>query len=191
MSFGDLSDLYAKEGWGRKISQEEAFEIARKSEEEGLVLMPGNAKNMTFMCSCCGDCCGMLFGMKQFPKPAEVVASNYYAQVDTELCKGWGTCFKRCPIDAVKVEDKLASINLARCIGCGLCVPTCTENAISLVKKSKETVPPATEEDYYDSIMAYKQSLGGKMRNYILKTFLRIVSRLSKLKRPAPAITPE
>jgi ferredoxin len=108
-----------------------------------------------------------------------------------ELCKGWGTCVKRCPIDAVKVEDKLASINLARCIGCGLCVPTCTENAISLVKKSKETVPPATEEDYYDSIMAYKQSLGGKMRNYVLKTFLRIVSRLSKLKRRAPGITPE
>lgn len=183
MSFGDLSDLYAKEGWGRKISQEEAFEIARKSEEEGLVLMSGNAKETTFVCACCGDCCGMLFMMKQFPKPAEVVGSNYYAQVDTELYKGSETCVTRCPIEAVKVEEKLSSVNLARCIGFGLCVPTCPENAISLVKKSKETVPPATEEDLYDAIMAYKQTLRGKMRNYFLKTFLRVVSRLSNLKR--------
>jgi NAD-dependent dihydropyrimidine dehydrogenase PreA subunit len=182
MSFGDLSDMYVQEGWGRKISQEEAFEIARKSEEEGLVLMPGNAKRATFMCACCADCCGMMFMMKQFPKPAEVVGSNYYVQVDTELCKGWGTCVTRCPIDAVKVENKKASINLSRCIGCGLCVPSCNENAIRLIKKSKEIEPPETEEDYYDSIMAYKQTFRGKIKNSIMKTILRVLTRLSKLK---------
>jgi len=158
MSFGDLADLYAKEGWGRKISQEEAFEIARKNEEEGLVLQPGNEQEPAFMCACCRDCCGVLGPMKSFPRPADIVASNYYAQVNTELCKGHGTCVERCPMGAVKVDDKLSSIDLARCIGCGLCVPTCPENAIRLVKKAKETVPPETEEELNDTIMALKKS---------------------------------
>ncbi len=180
MSMGYLADLYAREGWGRKISQAEALEIARKNEEEGLVLMPGNAKETTFMCACCDDCCGMLGMMKNFPKPAEVVGSNYYVEVDKERCKGTGTCVTRCPLDAVEVKDKLSIVDLARCIGCGLCVPTCPENAIRLVQKAKEVEPPKTEEDLYDAVGAYKQSFKGKVRNSLLKTFLRIASRFSR-----------
>jgi formate hydrogenlyase subunit 6/NADH:ubiquinone oxidoreductase subunit I len=156
MSLGDLADLYIEEGWGRKISQEEAFELTRKSEEEGLVLMPGNEQEAEFICACCGDCCGMLSMVKHLPRPADVVASNYYAQVDTELCLGTGTCATRCPMEAVRMDDTVASIDLARCIGCGLCVPTCPENAIVLVKKAQEIVPPQTEEDLFDMILAGK-----------------------------------
>ena len=158
MSFGDLADLYVEEGWGRKISKEEALEISSKNEEEGLVMMPGNAKEMQFMCACCGDCCGMLRMLKYTPRPAEAVASNYYAEVNTELCKGSGTCVKRCPTEAVKLEDNVSSIDLARCIGCGVCVPTCPHNTILLVKKEQETIPPETAEDLYDQILEGKQS---------------------------------
>jgi NAD-dependent dihydropyrimidine dehydrogenase PreA subunit len=157
MTFGDVADLYAKEGWGRRISREEALTIARKNEEEGLVLQPGNEQEPVFMCACCGDCCGVLSSIKSFPRPADIVVSNYYAQVDTGLCKRHGTCVKRCPMGAVKLEAKAPFIDLGRCIGCGLCVPTCPENAIKLVKKAKETVPPATEEDLNDAIMALKE----------------------------------
>ena len=110
------------------------------------------------MCACCGDCCGMLGMIKNFPRPVDVVASNYYAQVDTELCEGCGTCVTRCQMEAVKVEDNLSSIDLARCIGCGVCVPTCPEKAISLVKKDRETVPPETPEDLFDRILAGKRT---------------------------------
>ena len=179
MSLGDLADLYVEEGWGRKISQQEALEIARKNEEEGLVLMPGNQQEATFMCACCKDCCGMLSMMGNVPKPAAVVASNYYAQVNAELCTGCGTCVERCPTGAAKVENAVSSIDLDRCIGCGLCVPTCSGNAVLLVKKVKEVVPPQTEEEYYDTIMAQKSTLTSKMRDYLIKTFLRVASRLS------------
>jgi electron transport complex protein RnfB len=156
MSLGDLADLYIQEGWGRKISQEEAFEMTRQSEEEGLVLMPGNEQQAEFMCACCSDCCGMLSIIKNFPRPADIVASNYYAQVNTELCKGCRTCATRCPMEAVKTDDTVSSVDLARCIGCGLCVPTCPENAMSLAKKPQETIPPLTEEDLFDMILAGK-----------------------------------
>jgi Fe-S-cluster-containing hydrogenase component 2 len=65
---------------------------------------------------------------------------------------------KRCQTEAVKVENKISSVDLARCIGCGLCVPTCPENARCLIKKAKETVPPETEENLFDAIMAGKKT---------------------------------
>ncbi len=179
MSLGDLADLYVEEGWARKIDRKEALDIAEKNEEEGLVLMPGNEQEPTFLCACCSDCCGMLSMMKNFPKPADVVGSNYYAQVNTKLCKGCEICATRCPIEAVELENKLTSVDLKRCIGCGLCVPTCPENAMHLIKKDKETLPPKTEEEAFDTILAQKSTLTGKMRDYSLKTFLRVVFRLS------------
>ena len=79
----------------------------------------------------------------------------------------------------MKVEDKVSYVELKRYIGCRLCVPTCPENARCLVKKNKEIIPAKTVEDLYEEIMAPKKTFLGRMRNYFLKTFLRIVSRFS------------
>ncbi len=157
MSFGDLAELYIAEGWGRRISQKEAFVFARQNEDEGLVLMPANEQEAAFMCACCSDCCGMLSMLKWVPRPADAVASNHYAQVNAELCNGSGICVQRCPMEAVAMADTVASVDLARCIGCGLCVPTCPENALSLAKKDQQFVPPQTEEDLFDLILATKR----------------------------------
>jgi Fe-S-cluster-containing hydrogenase component 2 len=159
MSLGDLADLYIKEGWGRQVTQEEALTLAKKSVDEGLVLMPGNQQEAEFICACCSDCCGMLSALKYHPRPVDFVASNFFAKVDPELCTGLGTCVDRCPMEAVKMEDGIASVNMARCIGCGLCVPTCAEDAIFLVKKEPEMIPPQTEDDFFDLILADKTAV--------------------------------
>jgi Pyruvate/2-oxoacid:ferredoxin oxidoreductase delta subunit len=122
----------------------------------------------------------MLNMMKSFPKPADVVASNYHAQADVALCAGCATCVDRCPLEAVSIQNRHSTVDLNRCIGCGLCVPTCPESAIHLVRKDREVVPPRTEEDHFDMILAQKSTLAGRMRDYSLKTFLRVVSSLSR-----------
>jgi Fe-S-cluster-containing hydrogenase component 2 len=180
MSLGDLADLYVEEGWGRRISPQEALAIARQNEQEGLVLMPGNQQEATFMCACCSDCCGMLSMMTNVPRPADVVASNYYAQVHSETCTGCGTCAGRCPTGAVHVTDTAASVDRTRCIGCGLCVPTCSGEAMSLAKKPQAVVPPRTEPEMYDRIMAQKSTLTGRARDTLLKSFLRVASRFAR-----------
>jgi formate hydrogenlyase subunit 6/NADH:ubiquinone oxidoreductase subunit I len=180
MSMGDLADLYAEEGWGRRITREEALEIARRNEEEGLVLMPGNVVDTQFMCSCCSDCCAMLSMMKYVPKPAEMLAHNFYAQVDAARCTGCGVCVDRCPTVAIKSVDTAYTVDLTRCIGCGVCVPVCPEDALLLVKKEAETVPPQTEEDRYDAMLAYKNSFTGKVKGALTKTLIRVASRFSK-----------
>jgi Fe-S-cluster-containing hydrogenase component 2 len=158
MSFGDLAELYIAEGWGRRISQEEALAFAHQNEDEGLVLMPGNQQEAAFMCACCSDCCGMLSVIKNMPAPAYAVASNYYAQVDANLCQGCETCIQRCPMTALTRVDGTTTVDLARCIGCGLCVPTCPENAMSLAIKAQVFVPPQTEAELYDQILAGKRA---------------------------------
>jgi MinD superfamily P-loop ATPase len=121
----------------------------------------------------------MLGLIKAFPKPAEAVASNFYAQVDDALCAGCETCATRCPIEAIALTNGSSTVDLKRCIGCGLCVPTCPEDAVHLVRKVEEVVPPLTEEDHLELIVGRKDSLGGKVQAYSLKTLLRVMSRFS------------
>jgi ferredoxin len=66
-----------------------------------------------------------------------------------------------------------ATINLSRCIGCGLCVPTCPSEAVRLKKKDSEPLPPANEEDLYDAVMANKKGGLGQLK-VLLKMALRM-----------------
>jgi len=158
LALRDYADLMGRSGWGRPISQEEALDIAAKNEEEGLVLQPGNEQEAEFICSCCGDCCGVLKMTKAMPRPAEFVGTNYYARVKVDLCTGCGACLERCQMDAIRIENEIAGVNRDRCIGCGLCVPTCAVEALELMKKAKEQVPPKSMEALFETIMAHKEA---------------------------------
>jgi electron transport complex protein RnfB len=159
MAFRDFADLAGKKGWGRPISKEQALQIAEKNEEDGLVLQPANEQEPEFICSCCGDCCGILRMAKAMPRPVEVFASNFYALGNPDLCVACGTCVDRCQMDAVELRDSIAVVNLDRCIGCGLCVSTCPSEAIHLVKKEKELIPPKDMEALYETILVHKKAL--------------------------------
>ena len=67
--------------------------------------------------------------------------------------------------NAVHVEDAVAVVNLARCIGCGACVPTCTSEAIKLYKKDEVTVPPKNTVETYLAIMDKKAELARAEKN--------------------------
>jgi len=154
-SFGSHAEYYVENGMGRYITIDEAKDIVKKNEEAGLVMQPFNSQKIGGMCSCCGDCCGVLRSLKMHPSPAEMVQSNYFARVDEAECTGCETCVERCQIDAIEVIDGISTIDLNRCIGCGLCVTTCPVNAIELIKKAEEKlyVPPKTGAETYIRIM--------------------------------------
>jgi len=154
-SFGSHAEYYVENGMGRYITIDEAKDIVKKNEEAGLVMQPFNSQKVGGMCSCCGDCCGVLRSLKMHPSPAEMVQSNYFARVDETECTGCETCVERCQIDAIEVVDGISTIDLNRCIGCGLCVTTCPVDAIELIKKAEDQlyVPPQTGAETYMRIM--------------------------------------
>ncbi len=160
-SFGSHAEYYVENKMGRYITIDEAKEIVKKNEEAGLVMQPFNSQKIGGMCSCCGDCCGVLRSLKMNPNPAKMVQSNYFAQVDDEECTGCETCLERCQMDAIDVVDGIAEINLVRCIGCGLCVTTCPVDAIELIKKPEEELyePPRSGAETYMKIMQERGKL--------------------------------
>ena len=83
-------------------------------------------------------------------------ASNYYAEVDTEVCEGCGTCVKRCQLEARTLVDGKAVVNLDRCIGCGNCVVTCETGASRMVQKETQLVPPKDKDTMFMNVMARK-----------------------------------
>jgi len=154
--FRDNTEYYLNHGIGRSISKEEALGILEKAQEAGLVLQPENTQRPTFVCCCCGDCCGILTTVKKFPRPAELYASNYYAEVDPELCNGCGICVEQCQLEALTIVNGMATVNLDRCIGCGNCVANCELNASHLRKKEVESLPPKDTDALYTKIMSKK-----------------------------------
>lgn len=104
IGFGDMAQMYITNGWGTEINKEEALEVLRKSQEDGLVFEAGNAISPHFICSCCGCCCGVLEFLKLMPNTGEILPSNLFAEVDLELCTGCGTCAERCQVNAIKIR---------------------------------------------------------------------------------------
>ena len=151
LQLGSNAKHFVKQGIGRFISRAEAKEIVKNSEKAGLVLQLFNSQMVGTLCSCCGDCCGMLGSLKKQSVPAAAVRSNYYAEVDAEYCTGCETCLDRCQMEAVEIVDEKAVIDLDRCIGCGLCVTTCETGAMSLLKKTDDDlyIPPKSKTEMY------------------------------------------
>jgi len=149
----EAAKMFINKGIGHEITKEETLELLDRAEKVGMVLQPENNRNPLFMCCCCGCCCGILTSVKKFSHPSEYFHTNFFAQVDRNLCTGCQTCLQRCQMEAVSLVDNIASVDLDRCIGCGLCVITCEAGAMKLIKKEKETVPPKDHDSLYKQIM--------------------------------------
>jgi Pyruvate/2-oxoacid:ferredoxin oxidoreductase delta subunit len=151
--FGAGAYYYEKNGLGREIDRQEALDLVKQGVDAGLVLQPGNQQKSMNICMCCGCCCGVLKNLNTMDKPARVVHTNYYAQVDEELCTACEACVDRCQMDAISVEET-AVIDLDRCIGCGLCVTDCPTEAMLLKQKEADShyVPPKNVFETYMNI---------------------------------------
>lgn len=173
LGFKDYFDTYQREGWVREITREQALEILKKSEEDGLVLQATNEQEPQAVCACCGCCCGVLATLRNIPNPADFVAGNFFARIDSGVCVGCGVCVDRCHMEAIRINEKKAEVDPMRCIGCGVCGPSCKPVAISLVRKQRECVPPKTTEDLYETIM------NGKSRWAKIKTALKVLRHMN------------
>ncbi|MBW1787642.1 MAG: 4Fe-4S binding protein [Deltaproteobacteria bacterium] len=148
--FGSHAEYYVERGIARQVTTEEAVKILDQAEEAGLVTQPTTTINPAGMCNCCGDCCGVLRSLNEMDKPAEMVLTNHFAEVDPDLCTACEICLDRCQMRAIAVnDDDVAEVIRDRCIGCGLCVTTCPEEAMRLVLKPEDqrfSVPKSVSE---------------------------------------------
>jgi len=128
------------------------LDILAKADKANLVLQPSNSKEISFLCTCCGCCCGVLLRLKQHPKPSEVVASPFIAKATPETCDGCEICLDRCQMGALTLENEQMLLNSDRCIGCGLCVSTCPTESLILERKPERKHIPLNIETAWKEI---------------------------------------
>ncbi|OGP56024.1 MAG: hypothetical protein A2V67_13855 [Deltaproteobacteria bacterium RBG_13_61_14] len=150
LSFGQFARGSIDHGAGRQISVEECLGILDLAEKNALVLSPSNTQELSFICCCCSCCCPTLRYGKYMPRPQDEVISYFQAKIDPELCSNCGACLDRCQIEALREGEKVTEVIDGRCIGCGLCVADCPEEAIALEPRPGAQPPPQDMYEVWD-----------------------------------------
>ena len=106
------AEYYIRTKRGREITREEAFEIIKRAEDNGLMHQipnfDGTGKTHA-ICNCCGCSCFAL-RIAQMYSNSDMVRSNYVAHVDKEKCVACGECVENCPTNAARLGTKLTQI---------------------------------------------------------------------------------
>lgn len=144
----------------RAITKEEAIEILKYAEDEGLVHTILNSEGeLPGICNCCTCACVILRGVAEFGIPTAVARSDFRCRVEEDLCDACGLCEQRCVFGAISVNGR-ARINYVRCVGCGLCTTVCPTDALSLERRPAGDNPPmpASYEDWLRQFSESRES---------------------------------
>ena len=156
-SLNQAAGTLARNGIARLVDKQEGLALLEQSKAAGLAQTGDNVqKNMTYICNCCGCCCGMLNAIRTLNLTNAVVAANWVMELDQDACKGCGKCEKACPIDAISMVEttseggktkKKAQCDTDLCLGCGVCYSSCKFSAIKMKRREKRIIPPETTFD--------------------------------------------
>jgi electron transport complex protein RnfB len=154
MHFGKKIIEYETGRGGRMkvLSYEEALAISDDAEKAGLVHnTPFNSATLPgVICHCCNDCCSTFEPALHAGKVNQVAdPSRFRPAVNLDRCKGCKQCMKRCPFGAVEMDpvpnSKKAKAKIidTKCLGCGVCILGCKQNALKFeMVRPPEFIPP-------------------------------------------------
>jgi len=111
IQMGHAAEYYIRTGRGREITREEAVEIIKKAEDNGLMHsipnLDGSGKTHA-ICNCCGCGC-FAFRLASMWQNPDMIRSNYVSEVDSEKCVACGECVENCPTNALTLGRKICS----------------------------------------------------------------------------------
>jgi len=180
--FGRLGHYIVENGMGREITRQETEEILRQCAEVGLVHGVSNwEERIDTICNCCKCCCVCFEAFHKLKHAEGMSPSNYRVHTNPQTCIGCGLCVKRCPMEALRLEDypeaknritivatdnkkgkkelknktgKVSVVNPDLCIGCGVCAYKCPTQSLVLERREVIQGPPKDAREYTMLVMA-------------------------------------
>ena len=145
IQMGKGAEHYIRTGRARQITREEALEITRRAEENGLMHDIPNIEEVgdsAAICNCCACACfglraGLMFGAR------DAIRSNFAAEIDETKCVACAQCVEVCPGNALRLGQKL-------CSTCDLTPPDYAKLTDTLLVK--KTFNPDYRENFKDTL---------------------------------------
>ncbi|MCP4643932.1 MAG: 4Fe-4S dicluster domain-containing protein [bacterium] len=157
LCFGMAARSLAKQGIVKRIDKDEGMRILEVSKEAGLMQTGDNVqRHMSYLCNCCGCCCGMVNAIRTFDVRTAIVSSNWLVSIDQSQCTGCGRCVKACAVNALNLDENgdgesRATADGELCLGCGVCAPACPHGAVTMKSRDQRVITPRT---FYDRMLA-------------------------------------
>ncbi|MBI5502556.1 MAG: 4Fe-4S binding protein [Deltaproteobacteria bacterium] len=85
------------------------------------------------VCFCCDDCCGYFLDPSEPCAKGKLVERTVLAE-----CTDCGACAEVCHFGAKTMRDGKLKIANGKCYGCGLCVPVCPTECVSMVPRTRD-----------------------------------------------------
>ena len=111
MYLNENARTYIKTGAHREVSKEEAYQILKRAEDNGLVHEINQApgfEDASAIGNCCGCSCFAPRIGQHFRRPGSL-RTNFVAKVDKQNCVACGQCVENCQMNALKLGQKLCS----------------------------------------------------------------------------------
>jgi len=132
----------------RKVSQDEAVKILEFAHQKGFVhtayFKKEAGNRFVAICNCCGCCCNGIRMWNILGGTVPIMAASGYVAEVNDDCNACAACAdKTCNFNAISMDEKAqkAAIDLAKCMGCGVCVDACSRKAIQLRREPSKGDP--------------------------------------------------
>lgn len=152
MTFNTSAQSLVRHGHARAVGVAEGLDLLQQARDRGLVQFGENVRQgVNFICNCCGCCCEALIAARRFAAAHPIHTTPFLPVVAEAACTGCERCVRACPVEAlaaVSANDPrqprrtVARLDLDRCLGCGVCVPTCRQGALTLAARPARRLTP-------------------------------------------------
>ncbi len=197
MTLNGGAEMLVRSGVAERITTGEAMQILEACKEAGLAQTGDNVqRDVSYICNCCGCCCGMMNAIRRYDIRNAIVTSNWIAQIDPEICKGCTRCAKACPVNAIEIvkeevdgrKRQWAMRDADLCLGCGVCYGVCKHGALSMVLREQRVLTPETAFDRIVTMAVERGKLGDLLLDNVEGWSAQALGRVVKIleKTPAP-----
>lgn len=133
----------------RRITQQEALELIQSMRKSGHITQAffkvATGGHTGVICNCCPRCCVSLESTRLARQWGDDLSMNaesgYSVSRRADRCRQCGSCAAVCHFAAIRIDNGFRRYDRKLCMGCGLCVERCPEEALVLYQDEAKALP--------------------------------------------------